>query len=661
MSDEDLLEYVTSCFNESDKVWTNDLKPTCDDSWNLYRIWRDYSKKKDWQAKHVNPRAFASVEIATALIKKSLTGSENLFRVDGQDPNDKKVAPLVREAVIYHLKRAKFLQKFVESLKIAMIIGLGCLKVYWKRWEEDIASYKIEYKEEPIKLWGIELPFMRKIPQRVETIKTIQKSELIIESKDPYCLRIDPFAKFTEKPKYIIEVEEIDFSEIKKLADEGYYENIDKLEDTMRFNGKPPETSEDYEVPESGREMIASPAQTEIPSSQKSEFRKPVVLWHFWGDVETEKEINPNKKVQVYENWNVVVANGKTIIRNVKNPNFHGKAPYIFIPCIIIPFRFMPMGLIEPISSSLAYQDDLYNFILDAMKFDMGSMFGVDLDAIEDPINDLIIEPFHFIKMRTSGQNIDQAIKGLTGQIKNYGAAMNMIASLDRIVQLASGVVDPLMGMVTKGEQTATEFRGVMSQSTVKFESIAKDIEEFSIVTLLELVYQLIFQNLDPGMWIEITGEDGTAIQEYITVEKIEGNFDFFASGISGYLYQLEYISKIVTIFSTMVQAAPLLQLTPEEARKVFKKIIEAHGLKDVASDISDVPSQLAQVLQMIQVGIQRAMSGDPSALPQLSQIIQQFMGQQGNVKGGEAPTQPPNPNMGPENTMQMLNKGGLG
>ncbi len=636
MTDEEILSYIKSCYRESNDYFQADIKPNMDECWELYRIRRDYSDKEDWQAKHVNPRAFASVEIATSLVKKSLMYVRDFFTVKGQEKRDKVKEGLVKELLLFYIKRSKFFIKFLESLKMCLIGGFGCIKITWRRWEEEIIGFENVYENTPYILFGIPIPGLsKKFLKRNEILKTIQKSEPIVESTDPAMLRIDPFCKITSRPKYVIEIEEVDFSAISKLANEGIYENIDVLTETQTISKSENKGSNIDTENVHGREMIESSVDEGPVDAEKSEKRKPIVLWHFWGDIEVEKEISPEKKLQLYENYNIVVANGKYIIRKKKNPYSHGKYPYIFIPAIIAPFRFYPIGIIEPVKSTLDYEDDLHNWILDALKFDILSMFGIDVDALEDPANDLEVAPGKFIKLKAGQtQNINSLIQKISQGSANIGIAMQMVGMMDRIVQLASGVVDPLMGMSTKGEQTATEFRGSLTQSTIKFESIARDIEEIALNPALEMLYQLVIQNMDTGMWLEITGEDGNQLQEYVSPEKIEGNYDFSVSAITGYLSQLDYISKIVTIFSTMIQGSQVLQLTPMEARKVFKKLIVAHGLKEIGDDISDAP-QIQPMMQPGQVG--------------------------GEVPGAPQGPKPPNPNLAPENVLQMMaRKGGI-
>ena len=661
MSDDDLIEYIQECYGEADEHFTGIIKPIQDECWNLYRIWRDYSKKEDWQAKHVNPRAFASVEIGVALVKKALIYTRDFFNVKGQERKDKEKESIVKEAINFYIRRAKFFVKFLESLKMAFIGGLGCIKIYWRRWEEDIVGMETTYETIPFKIFGIEIPGLgKRIPHREEVTKTIRKSELVVESVDPNLLRVDPFCKITGRPKYIIEVEEVDFSAIRKLEAEGIYEKVDQIEDieTHEISAGVPQTTKD--VPDSGREMATGVIDKETIVSKMAP-RKPVVLYHFWGDIEVEKEIN-GKKLQLYENYNIVLANNKWIIRKKKNPHSHGKYPYILIPCVIAPFKFWPTGLIEPIRSTLDYMDDLHNFTLDGVKFDLMNMFGVDFDSLEDPINDLVIKPGQFIKMKNQGQSINNSIAALRSQSTPINESLSMIRFMDATVQMAMGVNDPLMGMMVKGDTTATEYRGSMTQSTIKFESIARDIEEFSLNPAIEMIFQLICQNMDTGMWVEITGDMGDPIQEYISPERIEGNYDFYATAISGFLSQMEYMQKLVTVFSTIIQAAPILQLAPEEARAVLKAIVKAHGLKEIDDMLSNQPPMMLQMLQQIQMMVQKAMQGDPQALPMIMQMLSQYMGQQGQPKTGEPPTQPPNANMAPENMSQRMTSGmGIG
>ena len=138
MTDEELLEYINQCFTEADDVFQTDIKPVTDECWNLFRCYRDYSDKDDWQTKHVNPRAFVTVETGVSLVKRSLVSIKDFFSVKGQEHSDREREELVKEAVRFYLRRAKFFVKFIEALTMAFIGGLGWLKIYWKRWEEEI-------------------------------------------------------------------------------------------------------------------------------------------------------------------------------------------------------------------------------------------------------------------------------------------------------------------------------------------------------------------------------------------------------------------------------------------------------------------------------------------------------------------------------------------
>ncbi len=581
LNDDELIKYVTSCYKESDDAWSPVIKPVWDECWNTYRVYRDYSKKAAWQARHVSPKGFSSVETAVALVKRSLIYNRDFFTVTGQEGSDKEPAKLVKETVLFWLRKAKFYTKFIEALKSSCILGLGVLKVYWKRWDEEVMGIDIKTENEPITLpWiGIQIPFNKKRQVKREVIKKIRKSELIIETVDPYNLKIDPWAKINGgRPKYVIEIEEAELSEIQKHdkslhpEGDGYYENTSSISE-IRQDGS--ENSEEKRIEDNARKDYP-------PDVEKIPERKPVILWNFHGDIEIEAEIEEDKKYTCHENWQIVVANGQHIIRKKKNPWTHGKVPYIFIPCIIVPFRFFPIGLIEPIRASLDYMDDLYNMTLDSMRFDLLGMFGVDVDSLENPFEDLKVEPGHFIKMKGMGENINQKIQRFQPSPTQIQPSMIMINSLDRVIQNALGINDQLQGMTSSEDQTATEYRGQLRQSTLKFESVARDIEEFAINPLIEMVYQLIFQNMDTGFTVNITGEDGKIIEQYITPEKIQGNYDFYANGISGYLAELENTQKLISVFSIIAQAQPILMLSPPEGRKIVNKILEAQGLRDI-------------------------------------------------------------------------------
>ncbi len=221
IDDETLLDYILSCFTEADDYYVQYIEPVVDECWDLYMVKRDYSKKKDWQAKNVSMRAFASVETALSIVKRSILGAKDFYTVQGQDTGDKKNERAVKSAIDFYLRKSKFYQKFIEALKIAFIKKYGILKIYWKRWEEEIVGYKFKTVMEPVMAFGVQVDVKTKT-ERTETTKIIRKSELIVESIDPSKFRLDPHSKFNQKPKYKIEMEEVDYSTLVKLEEQGY-------------------------------------------------------------------------------------------------------------------------------------------------------------------------------------------------------------------------------------------------------------------------------------------------------------------------------------------------------------------------------------------------------------------------------------------------------
>ena len=247
MNEDSIVKYIVSCKEESEdarldreKVWAK--------CWDAFNCKQDYTKKDDWQSKIFLPKTNTFIEQATSAIKKALVYNPNLkfFSVEGVEEKDKKTAPLIEDLIKFWFKRIDFVSTFTNATRIGFITGYEPVKLFWKK--EPV--YKLSKQTDgegvssisPEKQWD---------------------SRLCIVPIDPANIFPDPIIDGTSKPKYKIERNWVDFSDIKKLQEEGIYKNIKEVEtdytdedykeqmekfgiDTSQVNYQPTNTVQDF-------------------------------------------------------------------------------------------------------------------------------------------------------------------------------------------------------------------------------------------------------------------------------------------------------------------------------------------------------------------------------------------------------------------------------
>ena len=216
LTENEVLKYLKECWDVSDKHWTTYEKPKWDTSWQLYENRQDYSDKEDWQAKGFIPKSEGSVDTATGLVEKGITGVSNWYGHEGVDAKDQELAPIVSDVVRWWGDTIKITNTIVSAIRTAFICSIGIIKIYdeeYAKWEGSrnmgAEGLITGYEWEPVEAW-----------------------KPCVDEVDPYDMRFSRDMELYEgKPRgsYIIERKAEELTDLRLKAKRMKYKNVNKV------------------------------------------------------------------------------------------------------------------------------------------------------------------------------------------------------------------------------------------------------------------------------------------------------------------------------------------------------------------------------------------------------------------------------------------------
>jgi hypothetical protein len=357
-------------------------------------------------------------------------------------------------------------------------------------------------------------------------------------------LYISPdFKPFQEdRPKYVIEVQEMDLAALKRKAKKVNDKAGKKIWNLAEINKIEEEDFKEMEKQAKDRHQAGI--------SQSTPVNKKITLYQFWGD------IIPKEGSDIKENKLIVLANKKHIIRDQDNPFDHGLPPYIWSYPLIYPHRGISgISLVEPTAKLQYIYNNILNMFVDNLNFTVNKMFEFNANVLTNPENVLSVYPGKTIPVTSSTEPALREIK-TTGTFKE---AINGLEVVGREIDEGTMVTEFLTGMPSKKTKTLGEVELKTAESKGMFDTIAKDLERNSIRPLLEMSYNLC---------VQFGGMPG-----------IEGKYIFKVGGLSLLLMQKDQIDKITQVLLMAEKMPDLKQIT--DIDDLWKKLLGIYNLSD--------------------------------------------------------------------------------
>jgi hypothetical protein len=594
----------------------------CDEIENLAAGRYDWSKKAAWQNKNAVPKFSINREKFAAVMQRALVQATDYFTVEPKAKSPyAQWAAAVREWCKFRLDCEQFPLKFVLGTKIAATRGRMYFKPYYSTELSEVLTWP--KKEEP-RLDAEGQPILDEFDNPVTDIITEEpKWETVVERKlrvalvNPQNVWVDP----TGRERFKIESYKMDWGELMALAEAGHY-------DLSAVKQLEPGVSGDRESDEAEQRSRNNEGEFTAPQGTKE-----VELYEFWGDLyDTEGRL-------VEKNCTFTVANKTHVVRKpVKNPYWHGKAPYAWGAPVLQPFSNYDKSFLEDAIGLQKTQTEFVNLILDSALYAVAGAFTIDVKQLVDP-NDIKkgVYPGAVFRKdgdRSNGQQMIEALRLNTID----PMSLSILQMVDRMEQESTGITDLMLGVMPARRSTASEGAMRLGESNSLFDTFARNLEEQLIGNLIEQVWALDLQYYD---WTDpcardILGEFADQLAMMSDEERYDliKHFTFRGKGLSVILAKTMEIEKIDRFMRAIGRYPNLAQVVNMPA--LLTKAVEGFGWNPKEVILEQSP-MLPMPGQMPQQGIPQAQlpqmpqGGPPQGgLPQLPPQIAAMMGQMG-------------------------------
>lgn len=556
LSDEEIVEKVVDDFNKAD-----DARKPYEEKWlRFYRFYRNYKEKRtDYKSNLFIPYTFSVIETVLPRIISTLFATRPYIGYLPTSSDSVDRAHNMESLVDYQLvQKIGFITVASEWIKEALIYGTGILKVGWQFEESEVI------KPEPIKFLGISLG------SRPTLTTDITKDEPLVESIDIFDFYASPGATDIDSADYVIHKVVRSKAYLKKMEEQGIYSNIDDIEDESA------ETGIDTRMGEIG---------------ESSGDKKGVTLYEYWTDDRV-----------------ITVANKSVVIRNIENPYWYRRKPFIRIVDTIDPHNFYGIGEIEPIEDLQASLNTIRNMRMDNINLIINRMFTILRHANIDE-EQLIARPGGFIEVDDHDDIQPLKLDNVTS------ASYNEDELIRNDMDITSGVNDYVRGTNPDRRETATTSSVLSQASNERIRLKSTIMEDMGLRRLGLWLAALNMQFIDRPYTVRLLGDGGVDFTE-LTNDDINGDFDVMplGSSVDPVVNKAARLNSLIQLYQVFKDNQFVNQV------EFTKKILEAADIKDanvlmLQTDMTppDMPIQDEQL-----IGLNPGMTGMPDDMGRL-------------------------------------------
>lgn len=525
------LEIVVDAFKVADEA----RKPR-EDKWKkFYELYRSHIEKRDDGLSNLFiPIVFSAIETVLPRIVEAVFASRPYLAMLPREPEDVDNAKIMETLIDYQLvDKMNIVRKFSDFIRECLIYGTAVAKVTW-RFETRPKIVRVPKYE----VFGV------KFGETTQEEKTVFYDDPEFEPIDIFDFFIDPDATSIDDAAYCIQRSYRSLSYLKNQADNGIYENIDKLEGV------------------SGSGSLTSGERASDIGLGASSGGKKLEVLEYWTDDRV-----------------ITVVERQVVIRDIKNPYYHRRKPFINIVDIPVPHEFYGIGEVEPIEYMQYAYNDFVNQIMDNMNLSINKMWIANSQSDIDPTQ-LISKPGHVIWAEdVTGDLREVALSDTTGP------AFNMLGLIEQQTQNVLGVFDYIKGATPSRAETATTVTSLQEAANMRFKQKIRTIEVMGLRELGRFMIQLNQQFVDRERVIRIVGEEGQMFFE-VDPGEINGEFDLIPVGSS--------VDPVANKFSRQNQLMNLYNtvgMNPMINQQEFLKIIfDAYDIKEQTRLINPMP-----------------------------------------------------------------------
>jgi len=571
-----------------------------------------------FQRSVVVPATYATLHVLLAQILSIYSARKPMFQVNGVGPEDKLRAKIMEVLLDYDAKQTQSYSVLYSLFFDALQTGMG---VVYDSWEIEEGN---TWKHTPLEVPGVPPELLRAMlgPLAFTPVKEwgIKREYNRWRTVDPYRVRKDPRVPLARLQEGEFFGHQFDASYnyfAKRQMPNGPYFNVEALQDikighTKQWEYKGHDGINETQPMESGHRM-----NEKYGDFYTAEHMVVEVIPEEW---DLDPSMNPTKYIFTW-------VEDKRIVRAHELKNWHQEFPYSGVETDPDFHASVSPGQGELIEGLQRVINWLYNSHIENItavlnnRWVYSPRFVNEFDLDYGGPGENVRLSNEAVEMMLSGevQSVQQflfqmPLQDVTGA--SYIPAMEKTYSF---LQLLTGANDPLSGIPTPTERSATEVQTITAKATDRIAIMTRLMDEMGVRPMMSRAVSNRQQFTRMERYYRIVGDFQKKLgidTIFATLEDIQGQFDY--EPISG--IQPEDPARSAAAWSNILAGAgqiPQLQQPGPDGRmldfrEIFKTIAEKQGVTDIDNFFMDVQ---VQPDEQVAAG---AEAGDLAAVPAL-------------------------------------------
>lgn len=515
--------------------------------WQAYQSKQDYSGKASWQSKCFIPKVWMKIERAAGEIKRAMLQTKKLFKFELIDIEEKAQIAKLRTSMLDELdaERMGMIQTEIQKLERRIKAREEIKGIHEQQFKTAIAETNLV----PVYSEMVKAAFL--VSMGIPKVGwDVEKKRATFKHVNALNFRIDPDYEPSSDtpPKFVIEDYEQTILALKREA-----KNINAA-----LKAADPKAEAAYDI---GAINELGEGTTDLEKRLREQEQKglehtgspkgTLQMSQFWGDIPNE-----DGDGWLAQNAMVIIANANTCVRVSANPFQHGRAPYQLTIPIVYPHRGCAgNSLAGPVVKINYTYNNLWNLFVDNLNFTVNTMFQGNPTHLLDA-KDKSVYPGKFW-----AHNLGPSQTAIS-EVPVTPVQSDLLRALELIrqdMEEAMSVTRTLEGGSPAHKEPLGTTKLKTTQAQGFFDVIAWDLENTSLLPLLEMTYDLYVQFADYPARAD--------------------NFRLRVGGISLMIQVQQMIDRIMQTLAVVGNAPPLAERT--DVNWLWQRLLDLQSLSD--------------------------------------------------------------------------------
>jgi hypothetical protein len=564
---EEKVKFVSDFREDTDRQ-TMEIKRKWRENYLQFKNGSTFPEKDEWMSNISSGKFETRIRAAAGKARDILINNPDWFDLEpavATNEQAEQLAPIIKKATLYFLRKAKFPKK-VSTVLLSAFISMGSVMVGWTRYlvqnpkhvlqrnktmreeEQQALAGKVEntqatFDATPDMLFQQVQDALNSLPALIsgepeqkepEEKPYLQFGGLDLRVINPENRYWDTGVQYLDESGMGSHVEHQPLWKIKHLAEQGFFDKkeVDKITPNK----------EDY------RMGIQRSLYSDLSRSRPNDV---VDLTYYFGPLIIDDVVEK-------ERWGCIVAEGQYLIKEWEDypywePPTHEATPYVDTAVKEVPWRATGAGVGDNAVKLARMHDSNINLMNDAMRFNTIGFNIIDTNSLVEPdqIEDGL-EPGVTLKVRKAPKDVYQHIN----------ITSNVERQWDPVNQKIEDAIDDQMGMsrlelggpTQRSRTTAAEIQAQSQGADARINNIAMDLEQTFLIPFLEKVVARVLQfgldeiNTNPEFAAIFSEDEKRIIAELSPESRLEALNQFFVVRVKGFSAQTDKQAKLAKL-----------------------------------------------------------------------------------------------------------------